>query len=94
MEKFYVTYMQNLMKNREKSQFLLSFRHAMVKFHSFIDDYVQLEYGASNGTTQVAIGYRFMNSTLRPKPTLRVLMMPKDLPDPTFYELFFFPTPK
>ena len=40
VEKFYVTYMQNLMKNRETSQFLLSFRHAMVKFHSLIDDYV------------------------------------------------------
>ena len=40
VEKFYVTYMQNLMKNREKSQSFLSFRHSMVKFHSFIDDYV------------------------------------------------------
>ena len=40
VEKFYLTYIQNLMKNREKSQFLLSCRHAMVKFHSFIDDYV------------------------------------------------------
>ena len=54
----------------------------------------QTDAHGSNGTTQVAIGYRFVNSTLRPKPTLRVLMMPKDLPDPTFYELFFFPSAK
>ena len=40
VEKFYVTYMQNLMQNREKSQFFLSYHHAMVKFHSFIDYYV------------------------------------------------------
>jgi len=28
------------MKKHKKSQFLLSYLHAMVKFHSFIDDYV------------------------------------------------------
>ena len=73
------------MKKHEKLQFLLSYLHAMVKFHSFIDDYVYIEYGASNGTSQVAIGHRLGNSEFRHKPTLRVLMIPMDLPDPTFY---------
>ena len=53
------------MKKHEKLQFLLSYLHDMVKFHSFIDDYVSLEYGASNGTTQVAIGYQQIDPSLR-----------------------------
>ena len=77
--------MDKTVKKRDKSQFLLSHLHAMVKFHSFINDYVSLEYDASNGTIQVAIGHRLENTKFRYKPTLRVIMMPKDQPDPTFY---------